>query len=113
MSSICSQIVKHHEQGRFNSDNLITVQISSHSTDKHEKTMSISLVNCQSVCNKYDDIADYVKDFDLDPLVIAETWLTGKDSGHRIIGDLTPAGCTFRHAPRSRRIGGGAGKLYR
>ena len=75
--------------------------------------MSIGLVNCQSVCNKCDDIADYVKDLDLDALVITETWLTGKDSDHRIIGDLTPDGYTFRHVPHTQRKGDGVGIVYR
>ena len=48
-------------------------------------------------------IADYVKDLDLDALVITEIWLTGKDSDHRNIDDLTPDRYAFRHAPRTHR----------
>ena len=54
--------------------------------------MNIGLVNCQSVCNKCYDMADYVKDLALVALVITETWLTGNDSDHNIIGDLTREG---------------------
>ena len=75
--------------------------------------MNIGLVNCQSVCNKCDDMADYVKDLDSDALVITEIWLTGNDSDHKIISDLTPEGYTFRHAPRTHRKGGVVGILYR
>ena len=65
------------------------------------------------LCSKYDNIADYDKDLDLDAHVITETWLTGEDSDHRIIGDLTPDGYTFRHALCTHRKGGGVGILYR
>ena len=65
------------------------------------------------VCNKCDDIADYVTNLDLDVLVITEPWLTGKDSDHRINGDLTTDGYTVRHAPPTHRKGGGVGILYR
>ena len=61
--------------------------------------MNIVLVNCQSVCNKYDDIANYVEDLDLDALVITETWLTGKDSNlqisHNMSGNLPITLITF------------------
>ena len=50
---------------------------------------------------------------DLDALIITETWLTGIDSDHRIIGDLTPDGYTFPHAPQTHRKGGGVDILWR
>ena len=62
--------------------------------------MNISLVNCQSVCNKSDDIADYVEDLDLEALFITEMW-------------LTPDGYTFRHALCTHQKGSGVGILYR
>ena len=50
---------------------------------------------------------------DFDALVITETWLTGKDSDQKIIGDMTPEGYTFHHGPRTHRKGGGVGILVR
>ena len=72
--------------------------LTSHSTVKHVNTMNIGLEDCQSVCSKCDDIADYVKDLNLNALVIT---------------DLTPDGYTFRPAQRTHRKGGRVGILYR
>jgi len=35
--------------------------------------VSIGLINCQSICNKSDEVSDVIKDMDLDVLVIRET----------------------------------------
>jgi len=51
------------------------------------QNFSIGLINCQSVCNKSDEISDVVKDMDLDALVITEIWLTGNVLGQKIVGD--------------------------
>ena len=60
-------------------------------TVKPKQTLSIGLINCQSICNKCDDIADIVlRDTDVDALVITETWLSGTDSDQKVIGDITP-----------------------
>jgi len=37
------------------------------------QNVSISPINCQSICNKSDEISDVVKDMDLDALVNKKT----------------------------------------
>ena len=64
------------------------------------QNISIGLINCESICNKSDQISDVVKDMDLDVLVITETWMTGNVSDQKIVGDVTPAGYSFHHAAR-------------
>ena len=70
-------------------------------------TGSITIYDCQSICNKSDEISDVVKDKDLDALVITETWLTGNVSDQKIVGDVTPAGYSFHHAARihTKKVG--------
>ena len=51
------------------------------------QNVNVDLINCQSICNKSDEISDVVKDMDLDALVIAKTWLTGNVSDQKIVGD--------------------------
>ena len=43
-------------------------------------------------------MVDIVRDVDFELLIIMETWLTGKDSDKKIIGDVTPEEYTFHHA---------------
>ena len=61
------------------------------------ENVRIGLINCESMCNKSDEISDVVKDMDI---VITETWLTGNVSDQKIVGDVTPAGYSFHHAVR-------------
>ena len=79
--------------------NLITVPITPYNGTAVEN-VSISLINCQSICNKSDEISDVVNNMDLDALVITETWLTGNVSDQKIVGDVTPAGYSFHYAAR-------------
>ena len=71
------------------------------------QNVSIGLINCQSICNKSDEISDVVKDMDLDALVITETSLTGNVSDQKIVGDVTPAEHLFHQAARIHRQKGG------
>jgi len=106
--------LKHHMQAGTNANNLVSVPlVPSNCTVKSKKPLSIGLINCQSICNKCDEVADVVRDTDLDALVITETWLTGTDSDQKVIGDLTVEGYSFCHSPRTHRRGGGIGFLYR
>ena len=50
---------------------------------------------------------------DFDAFVITETWLTGKDSDQKIVGDMTTEGYTFHRAPRTHRKGGAVSILLR
>lgn len=96
-----------------NSNNLISVTMSPRNMAPKRSSIKIGLVNCQSLCNKSDEIADCVRDMDFDALVVTETWLTGNDSDQTIIGDITPEGYVFRHSARSNRKGGGVGIILR
>jgi len=60
-------------------------------------------IDSQSVCDKSDEIPYVVEDMDLDTLVITETWLTGNVSAENIVGEVTPAGCSFHHAARNHK----------
>ena len=81
---------KHPKQIGSDASNLITVLITPHN-GTGVQNVSIARINCQSICNKSDEISDVVKDMDLDALVITETWLTGNVSDQKIAGDVTPA----------------------
>ena len=66
------------------------------------QNVTIGLIKCQSICNKFDDISDVVKDMDLDALVITEIQLTGNVSDQKIVG---PAGYSFDYAARIHKKG--------
>ena len=96
----------------INRDNLIDVPLlrpTSHKLDK----IKVGLANCQSVRKKTDEIIDYIIDYDIDIMTFTETWLKDDGSDQRTIGDLTPSGYCFKHVPRSGRVGGGVGVLYK
>ena len=70
-----------------NTNNLINV----HRQDIGNKLdFGISLMNCQSMCNKTSEIMDYVVDHDADVLALTETWLSSNDlENTQVIGDVT------------------------
>ena len=70
--------------------NLIDVPITPYNVTAVQN-VSIGLINCQSICYRYDKITDVVKDVDLDVLVMTESWLTGNVSDQNIVGEVTPA----------------------
>ena len=99
-----------------NVENLInikchSVQVSKRGT-KPSKTLTIGLMNCQSVCNKTDEIVEYIKHMKLDIVALTETWLKGNDSDQKTVGELQTSGLTVSHAPRTHRSGGGVGIMY-
>ena len=62
----------------YNVSNLITLLITpSNGTDV--KNVGISLIHCQSTCNKSNEVTDVVNDMALCVRVIMETWQTGND----------------------------------
>ena len=77
---------KHPKQIGSDASNLITVPITPYNCTAVQN-VSIGVINCQSICNKSDEISDVVKDMDFDALVITETWLTGNVSDQKIVGD--------------------------
>jgi hypothetical protein len=77
-------------------------------------SLSIGLLNCQSVNNKAAIVSDYLCESDLEILFLNETWLTSGDNSKRVIGDLVPAGYSLKHKPRdSGSRGGGVGILHK
>ena len=60
---------KHSKQIGSDASIVITVPITP-DNGTAVQNVSISLINCQSICNKSDEISDVVKDMDLDALVI-------------------------------------------
>lgn len=83
--------------------------------DKGNKlSLNVALMNCQSMCNKTMEIADYVKDHDVDMVALTETWLKDTDQDNtQAIGDITPDGYCFKHVARSGKKGGGVGLLFK
>ena len=63
---------KHPKPMRSGASNLNNVPITP-SNGTAVENESIDLINCQSICNKSDEISDIVKEMDLDVLVIIET----------------------------------------
>ena len=76
--------------------------------------LNVSLMNCQSMCNKTMEIADYVKDHNVDIVALTETWLKDTEQDNtQAIGDMTPDGYCFKHVARSGKKGGGVGLLFK
>ena len=70
------------------------------------KYAQVGLLNCQSVCNKQDQLRKVIYEYDLDIASLTETWLKaeGDDS---IIAGLTPQNYSFNHKPRTSGSRGG------
>jgi hypothetical protein len=66
------------------------------------------------MCNKTNEIVDYVKDRNIDVLAITETWLKETDEDNvQVVGDITADGFSFKHVARAGKKGGGVGLLFR
>ena len=89
-----------------NESNLITLPITPYNSTVIQN-VSFGLIDCQSICNKSDEIADVDKDIDIDVLAISEIWLTDYVSDQTIVGEETPVGYSFHHAARIHKKGGG------
>ena len=99
------RIGKHPKQIGSDASNLITVPITPYNGTAVQN-VSIGLINCQSICNKSDEISDVVKDMDLDVLVITETWLTRNVSSQICAGKMTPVEYAFHYEARINKKGG-------
>jgi hypothetical protein len=81
--------------------------------DAKSGNIIVGLFNVRSSVRKALDICDLVEEKSLDILVLTETWLqeTGDEP---VIAELTPAGYSFIHRPRSSgRSGGGVAVIFR
>jgi len=75
-----------------------------------KNTLNLSLINCQSVRNKTNEVIDHIIDNNIDICALTETWLKPGDEDSPTIAQLTPTGYSFLHIPRISR-GGGVGIL--
>ncbi|ELT95653.1 hypothetical protein CAPTEDRAFT_197327 [Capitella teleta] len=78
----------------------------------HNENLLIVLTNPWSICNKAEDINDFIIEYNIDILAITETWLTGTACDGPTINALLPNGYEIIHAPRRTR-GGGTALVYR
>ena len=76
------------------------------------ESLQFCLLNPWSVCNKADEINDFVVEKGLDLLALTETWLSGDITDDPVISALLPAGFSILHNPRKTR-GGGTAVVYR
>ena len=74
-------------------------------------SISLCLINAQSIRNKTVDLVDYVYENKFDLVAITETWLRDIDDAIRV--ELCPDGYKFVDFPRVRCGGGGIGLLYK
>ncbi|ELT97993.1 hypothetical protein CAPTEDRAFT_211458 [Capitella teleta] len=74
----------------------------------HNENLLIVLINPWSICNKAEDINDFIIEYNIDILAITETWLTGTACDGQTIIALLPNGYEIIHAPRRTRKGGTA-----
>ena len=79
----------------------------SYSEGVQKTPLKIASINCQSLCNKGDEIVDVVGEVGF----VTETGLTGGISDEKFVGDLTPAGYSFHHVTRIHRKCGGVDVL--
>ena len=93
-------------------DKLVNIQCKP-SSSIFDKQINVASINCRSVRNKANSIADYVIDKDVDICGLTETWLYSGDADQKTLGDLTPNGYRIRHVPRLGKKGGGVAVLYR
>jgi exonuclease III len=70
-------------------------------------------MNARSVCNKTDELREYLRDSEADALAFTETWLRGDARDDVIIKELTPEGYLCEHVPRNDRGGGGVALLHK
>ncbi|GFS01956.1 endonuclease domain of the non-LTR retrotransposon LINE-1 [Elysia marginata] len=75
------------------------------------KNIRIGYINAQSIRQKTAELKDIVEEYDIDIMVITETWMRAQGYDHYIT-QLTPPDYTFKSYPRKDRVGGGLGFLY-
>ena len=81
-------------------------------------TMTMCLINAQSVRNKVPQLTDYIIEHDFDIVAITETWLNNTTDDDQIIRAMQIPGYTFIHVTRVHHSnissrGGGVALLYK
>ena len=78
------------------------------------QNMKVGYFNARSVCNKSNELNDFIVDNRLDICAITETWLTGDGERDQIVcGTLTPNGYKLDTLSRKTGKGGGVAILYK
>ena len=81
-----------------NSNNLIAIEKESLNL-KHK--LKVSYMNARSICNKSDEIVDFILDSKSDVTAITETWLSGDAERDKVVcGNVTPKGYKLETASR-------------
>ena len=72
---------------------------------------TLCVLNAQSLNNKAAQFIDYVVDCKADIVSLTETWFTNTESATRVL--CPPNGYNLLDHPRSNRVGGGTGILFK
>ena len=91
---------------RTNEENANCQQI-----DLKVRNFSCALINARSVGNKAANIIELILEYELDLLIITETWLNSEDDAK--MKEITPSGYTLFSHSRDCRRGGGLAVLCR
>ncbi|KAK6183398.1 hypothetical protein SNE40_010887 [Patella caerulea] len=75
--------------------------------------VQLALLDCQSIKNKDAYVKDLMDNYELDALLLTETWLQGDDVTWCLQSQLNQNGTKLDHCDRKDRPGGGIGLVYR
>ncbi|KAK6184551.1 hypothetical protein SNE40_007001 [Patella caerulea] len=75
--------------------------------------VQLALLNCQSIKNKDAYVKDLMDNYELDALLLTETWLQGDDVTWCLQTQLNQDGTKLDHCDRKDRPGGGISLVYR
>ena len=96
---------KYPKQLAPNAQNLVCAPVTPTYSEGVQKTfLKTGLINCQSLCNKYDEIVDVVGEEGFDALVVTETWLSGGMSDQKIVGDVIPSIMQLAHIEKVEEL---------
>ncbi|CAB3985842.1 Hypothetical predicted protein [Paramuricea clavata] len=100
-----------------NENNIINITLlpDTHAADINNNRIgelfTLCVLNAQSLNNKAAQFIDYVVDCKADIVSLTETWFTNTESATRVL--CTPNGYNLLDHPRSNRVGGGTGILFK
>ena len=97
--------------GTHNPNNVIVVNQNPMQRSKMDPKLKLCLANVRSIKSKSAALLDYIVACKADLFAITETWLTPLDVAAQL--EIVPPGYSFVHRPRTGRVGGGLGLLYK
>ena len=92
------------QQLTVNTSNRIIKYVNT-STHRTRSACKLAIINAQSVCNKTEEISDFIIHESLDFALITETWLNINNAHCEL--QMTPSGYTLKHVDRPGKRGGG------